>query len=330
MMNKEYLSNELMVSVCTITYNHEEYLRDTIEGVLKQEVNFPIEFIIADDCSSDRTEEIVNEYIKGHPNGGIIKYLRHTSNKGMMNNFLWALNQCKGKYIAFCEGDDYWTDSSKLEKQLNCLENNKDINICAHAVKVLNCESNEFVGNSGVHGNEVGIKQLDAVIRFGGGYCPMASIMIRSTILEDLPDNFVQYPGAHFFIQMMGAKNGVVYLPDLMAVYRKNSSTSVIKNVKNNIDQHHKWIEGYLEMLDFFKSEVYPEKKDAFTKLEYKTIWNSIKSSKLNKKSKRSFYKRIRHNMAFKDKALFIMIYQHYFPFYLYRVSKLLINVKKT
>jgi glycosyltransferase involved in cell wall biosynthesis len=319
-----------VVSVCVVTYKHEAYIKETIEGVLNQEVDFKVNLLIGDDCSPDNTSSIVQDIIDNHHNGHWITYIRRKKNIGMMPNFVDLLERCSGKYIAFCDGDDYWTDSSKLEKQLNSLENNKDINICAHAVKVLNCESNEFVSNSGVHGNEVGIKQLDAVIRYGGGYCPMASIMIRSTILEDLPDNFVQYPGAHFFIQMMGAKNGVVYLPDLMAVYRKNSSTSVIKNVKNNIDQHHKWIEGYLEMLDFFKSEVYPEKKDAFTKLEYKTIWNSIKSSKLNKKSKRSFYKRIKNNMAFKDKVLFLVIYQHYFPFYLYRVFKLLINVKKT
>src|SRR5690554_6164539 len=120
-----------LVSICTITYGHENYISDTIEGVLMQEVNFPVEFIIADDCSPDNTSTIVQEYIDNHPKGHWIKYTRHKKNKGMNPNFVWAMEQCKGKYIALCEGDDYWTDALKLQKQVDFLEKNHEFAACA-------------------------------------------------------------------------------------------------------------------------------------------------------------------------------------------------------
>lgn len=113
-----------LVSICMITYNHEQYISEAIEGVLNQDINFPVEFIIADDASSDKTGKIIEKYISNHPNGSLIKYFRHEINLGGLENFSFALNQCQGKYIALCEGDDYWIDKNKLKLQLEFLENN--------------------------------------------------------------------------------------------------------------------------------------------------------------------------------------------------------------
>jgi len=88
-----------------------------------QEVSFPVELIIADDCSPDNTQDVVESF-KIHKNYHWIKYTRHIQNKGMTTNFIWALQQTKGKYIALCEGDDYWTDPYKLQKQVDFLEAN--------------------------------------------------------------------------------------------------------------------------------------------------------------------------------------------------------------
>lgn len=123
------LETEIAVSVVMISYNHENYIKEAIEGVLMQECDFNVELIIADDNSPDNTEAVVLDLIKNHKNGHWIKYVKHSTNKGMMPNFLWALNACKGKYIALCEGDDYWIDSQKLQKQVSFLEKNKDYNL---------------------------------------------------------------------------------------------------------------------------------------------------------------------------------------------------------
>ena len=123
--------NKPIVSVVMITYNHEKYIQQAVEGVLMQQTDFPIELIIADDASPDQTEKIVTTIKKKHPNGNWIKYTRHLQNKGMTENFMWALGQAQGKYIALCEGDDYWTDPYKLQKQVDFLEANEEYGLVA-------------------------------------------------------------------------------------------------------------------------------------------------------------------------------------------------------
>lgn len=117
-----------VVSVCMITYNHENYIREAIEGVLKQKTDFPIELIIGEDCSTDGTRKIVVEYAKKYPN--IILSLLSETNLGMMRNFLDTMKAAKGKYIALCEGDDFWIDPYKLQKQVDFLEENQDFGLC--------------------------------------------------------------------------------------------------------------------------------------------------------------------------------------------------------
>ena len=136
------MKRNILVSVCMITYKHEQFIAQAIEGVLMQEADFEIELIIADDASPDNTESIVNHYVNNHPKGPLIRYTKHEKNLGIMRNFIWALKQCKGEYIAICEGDDYWTDPGKSQKQVDFLEQNKDYVICFG-----NCEVLDQLGN---------------------------------------------------------------------------------------------------------------------------------------------------------------------------------------
>lgn len=116
--------NNPLLSVCLITYNHANYIRDAIEGVLMQKVKFPWELIIADDYSTDGTREIVQEYKKSH--NDFIKIILQEKNVGGAQNWIDLITTPKSKYIAYFEGDDYWTDPYKLQKQVDYLENNPD------------------------------------------------------------------------------------------------------------------------------------------------------------------------------------------------------------
>ncbi|MBA7699182.1 hypothetical protein ES703_107870 [subsurface metagenome] len=116
--------NKPLVSARTITYNHAPYISQCIEGVLMQKTNFPFEYIIAEDCSTDGTREIVFDYAKKYPN--TIKVITSGKNVGAHANAKRAFEACSGKYIAICEGDDYWTDPYKLQKQVDFLENNRE------------------------------------------------------------------------------------------------------------------------------------------------------------------------------------------------------------
>lgn len=119
-----------LLSILMITYNHESYIEQAIKGVFSQKVNFPVEFVISNDCSTDKTHQKIEEILKDSPENFTIKYYNHTENLGMMENFIFSLKQCHGKYIALCEGDDYWIDNEKLKKQLHFLESNPDFSLC--------------------------------------------------------------------------------------------------------------------------------------------------------------------------------------------------------
>lgn len=110
-----------LVSVHMLTYNHEEFITEAINGVLNQECNFDFELVIGEDFSTDKTRELCSNYAKQY---SFIRLLPSSRNLGLIENSFRTLDACRGKYIAFCEGDDYWIDSRKLQKQVDFLENN--------------------------------------------------------------------------------------------------------------------------------------------------------------------------------------------------------------
>ena len=122
----------IKVSVLMITYNHEKFIEEAVLGVLNQKCNFEFELVIANDNSPDNTDIVIRKLLEKSANRKRIKYTKHKNNKGPNSNFMWAFNNSSGKYIAMCEGDDYWTDPKKLQKQVDFLDNNLDYNICVH------------------------------------------------------------------------------------------------------------------------------------------------------------------------------------------------------
>ena len=137
------MTNVPLLSVCLITYNHENYIRQAIEGVLMQKVNFNWELIIAEDCSTDKTRDIILEYKKKHPD--FIKLILQEKNVGPAKNWIELITKPNSKYIAYFEGDDYWTDPLKLQKQVGFLEANPDYVIHSGFAKLSN-EKNELLG----------------------------------------------------------------------------------------------------------------------------------------------------------------------------------------
>lgn len=126
---------KVMVSVAMVTYNHEDYIHQALESVVSQKTNFLYEIIIGDDYSTDNTREILECFAKKYPEK--IKLILRNENIGAMNNVYDVFNRCQGKYIAFLEGDDYWIDTDKLQKQVDFLEKNQDYVGVAHRHKVL-------------------------------------------------------------------------------------------------------------------------------------------------------------------------------------------------
>ncbi|MGJ8551132.1 glycosyltransferase family 2 protein [Winogradskyella wichelsiae] len=230
----------MMVSVCMITYGHERYIKQAIEGVLMQECNFDVELIIADDCSPDSTAAIITSIQKNHSNSSWINYSKHTKNKGMMPNFMWALEQCQGKYVALCEGDDYWTDPLKLQKQVDFLETNAEFNYCGHQSSVL---TNGILKEVSVTLKEFTFKEL-----IFSNLLNTATLLIRKKAIIKLPVFFNNIPAGDWALQLVAIKDSKAFVfCDNMSVYRMHS-----EGIWSHLDKRKMCMQG-VKTIEAFK-----------------------------------------------------------------------------
>lgn len=138
--------NTPLVSICCITYNHAPFIRKCLDGFLMQQTDFTIEILIHDDCSTDGTTEIIKEYAAQYPDLIFPLYEevnQYQQGKATEIDF-YNYRRARGKYIAYCEGDDYWTDSLKLQKQVDFMESNPEYSVCFHDFKVYDTRTKEF------------------------------------------------------------------------------------------------------------------------------------------------------------------------------------------
>ena len=122
-----------VVSICCVAYNHVHFIRQCLDGFVMQKTNFPFEVLIHDDASTDGTQDIIREYEAKYPD--IIKPIYQKENqysKGVRVSLVYNYSRVRGKYVALCEGDDYWTDPYKLQKQVDFLEAHPDYVMCSH------------------------------------------------------------------------------------------------------------------------------------------------------------------------------------------------------
>jgi glycosyltransferase involved in cell wall biosynthesis len=201
---QDILTKNTLISVCMITYKHDAYIRDAIEGVLMQKGDFELELIVADDCSPDRTAMILEELQKTHPRGHCIRYKRHEKNLGIIPNFIWTLEQAKGDFIALCEGDDYWTDPDKLQKQITFLNAHSEYNLCGHYVSKLKQASFQHPPEEILINNDFFYE--DYIYKYPP--VPMASIMYRNNLT--LPQWMKDVYGGDRAILFLNAQKGTI------------------------------------------------------------------------------------------------------------------------
>lgn len=230
------IDNEIVVSVVMITYGHSLFVKEAIEGVLSQKISFPIEFIISDDKSPDNTEEVVNEIIEKDSRAKIIRYIKHKENLGMMRNFFWSINEAKGKYIAYCEGDDVWTDILKLQKQIDFLENHNDISFCSHNVRKIDKNSKVFF-EPVCEQDTITFYQPQDVFH---NFFPTLSLMFRNIQLPVSNSFFEANSGDTILTALLSGYGGAAHLGFVGANYRvhkggvysgDNYMTNAIKSI---------------------------------------------------------------------------------------------------
>lgn len=239
-----------VVSVLMLTYNHEPHIAEAIEGVLAQACPFPIELIVAEDCSKDKTRAIAEQFMEQNP--AVIRIVTGEKNIGAMPNFYRALAQCRGKYIALCEGDDYWCDPLKLEKQIAILEADEQIGMVHGNYTVCQLfRSGWAVTKTGAHGNRAPADLRGDV--FSGMLTELLARTCTVCYRKSVLDAFLKSPladptflaGDLPIAVFCAASWRVEFITDIIAVYRlsagsatRGSFSSKVRFMKSVIDIH--------------------------------------------------------------------------------------------
>ena len=213
----------IKVSICVITYNQQEYIEQCLKGIAKQNVDFDIEVIIFDDCSTDRTWEIIQRFANEY---SFFKCYQHEENVGMMENLTSALFKCSGEFIALCEGDDFWVDTNKLCEQVRFSNDNGNFGMLIHPAHEADADSNvlDILFNKGsVHTSFY----LNDILSQAGQFSPTASYFFPRKVLDELPQWFNTATVGDLFLEIYSTKVGpIVYMPKPYACYRTNSINS--------------------------------------------------------------------------------------------------------
>lgn len=222
-----------LVSVICIAFNHADYIRDAIKGFLIQKTKFPFEVIVHDDASTDGTKNIVQSYVERYPE--IIKPIFQSENqysKGKRPTLL-SFPFAQGKFIALCEGDDFWISSQKLQRQAVELEKYNDISGIFNPCYYLNEKTGKQLGLRHVLAESSFVLSAKEIISTGGGVLPTPTFLFKRQILDELPAWFENTIAGDYYIQSFAAiPNGLIYDPFPVACYRKFSATSVTNNFK--------------------------------------------------------------------------------------------------
>ncbi|WP_299367891.1 glycosyltransferase [Winogradskyella sp.] len=212
-------AENIMVSVCMITYNHEKYIAKAIQSVLDQECSFNIQLVISNDKSTDSTDRIIKESIENLPSNIEVNYMNNATNIGMVKNFTGALNRCEGKYIALLDGDDFWVDTTKLQTQVNVLEQNKKCSFSFHkAFRIKNYEIDESDTYPNFENNET---IIDEGTFFSVATVPTASIVYRSEY--KLPALNHSHCDFMLFCMLLSKGKGA-FIDKVMSAYRIHES----------------------------------------------------------------------------------------------------------
>lgn len=269
-----------IVSVICITYNHVDFISQAINSFLEQETDFPFEILIHDDCSTDGTKEIIEQYVKKYPN--IIKAFYEEVNQYQQGvngrNFIAELHKIAAKYIALCEGDDYWNDPKKLQIQVDFMEHNIDYVICYHSCNVIDCNGNIVTESTTKYRDSSGYDMQRLKVGF-----PTRCVVYRN-IIDFFEPSLSFYSrkilnGDTFLWTLLGEYGSAKYLQEIRpAVYRIHKG-----GVWSMIDEKARYIihsKSFFNMSEYFANKGNQELSSFFLSL---SISNLIYASSVDR-----------------------------------------------
>lgn len=244
--------NDSIVTVCCFAYNHERYIRDTLEGFVTQNTEYSYKIIVHDDASTDNTRQIIEDYAKRYPEMFIPIYQKENQYSMGIDIFKTYVMPCiDTKYIAVCEGDDYWCDKNKIQFQIDFLENHKECSLCVHNTEKIDEKGNvlsEFFNFN----DKITIYTTENIIKScGQPFFHFSSFVFRTSIMNKMPDLFREFPGGDFSLALyMSLRGKIYYLPYTMSRYRVGAVNSWTESNKKNIQRAY---DNNCKMIDALK-----------------------------------------------------------------------------
>ena len=301
-----------VVSVCCTTYNHEPYIAKAIDGFLMQETNFPFEILIRDDCSTDKTAEILKQYAGKYPQ--IIRPVfekENTFSKGVKPMpQLYKIAQ--GKYIAICEGDDYWINAKKLQMQVDRMREVPEVDISFHSSYEL--KGDKIGREICSHYTSDRIYTISEVILGGSEFLPTASIIFKRELLERIPMWLYKAPIVDYFLQVLGSSNnGALYINDSMSIYRVDAINSATKIINASVASKKEWMDACIISLDELNKELCCKYQYEINKIKSR-IYFAVSNFYLDHGMIDDFkynmvkYYELLEKIGFKDKIYYIFI----------------------
>lgn len=306
------MSDDIKVSVFCLTYNHEPYLRKCLDGFVMQKTNFQFEVLIHDDASTDKSADIIREYEAKYPQ--LIKPIYQTENqysKRVKITKTFLASRAKGKYFAWCEGDDYWTDEKKLQKQVDFLESNPEYSCCYHRVLCKNLREGttrfipEITTSRDFEPNE---------IICGGAIFHINSLVIRHDVYHSKPDTFTAngFGDVPLFLYAMLCGKSFVF-SDVMSVYNHGTIGSYTLRMEQSAKQkkieHSMDYIALLERINAFSKHKYNESFTyAINRLQFNIYILNNQKREARAKQYKEFYKQHK-------RSLYRRFIQTHFPF---------------
>lgn len=263
------------VSIICIAYNHEKYIEKTLQSFIRQQTNFDYEILIHDDASTDKTVEIIKQYEQAYPE--IIKPIYQSENKYSQNiEIVYAYNyiRAKGEYLAHSEGDDYWTDPLKLQKQYDFMNSHPKVSACIHPDKMINEAGTKILGYRKLYSSNKLLGVEDTVIN--QKTISTNSIFMRNYFSSNytIPDWYFEADVTDYPLCLyLATKGPIYYMNQVMSAYRVAATNSWTQRVMSDADKRRKHVDKMIELLESF---------DSYTNFEYSNrIKKQIKRNKL-------------------------------------------------
>lgn len=296
------------ISVCCITYNHKDFISEMLEGILNQEFEYDYEIIIHDDASTDGTVDILKKYKEKYPDKIVLLLENENQYKNGKKMFYTDIQHAKGKYIAVCEGDDYWCDKYKLKKQYEFMEkNNKCMYLC-HAAYMMTYGAEKMKELRTYQSNrELGLEE----ILEKGLIFPTASLFFRKESFVNIPQFYINAPIEDEPIKLLCLSQGKgFYMNEPMCVYRKNypgSWNATVKGQKEKRLLHHNAKKIMYDQFNLYTNNKY---SDSVSKAILLEDFNIVLTNQDYAKLREEKYKEILHQLSFSNKIrLFIASY---------------------